>query len=179
MSADELKLFVHVEGAKSMVVAAKPGEVLRDVLIRAGALKASQDDILIFLGECTEALNEAEEVDNGADEHKPADAGLTLEALELHRHQHVHCHRCRHVAVEVNFNKKTKRHRFSPATTIEVVTAWARKKFKLDPTIAGEYVLQTCETKTQPRPGDHLSELVHAPDCSLCFDLVKEITPAG
>lgn len=178
MSADELKLFVHVEGAKSKVVSAGPGEELRDVLIRTGALKEGQDDVLIFIGECVEALDEPEEVDDGADEHKPVDAGLTLEVLELHRHRHVHCHRCRHVAVEVKFTE-TKRHRFSPATTIEVVTAWARKKFKIDPAVAAEYVLQICGTKTQPRPSEYLSELVHAPGCSLCFDLVKEITPAG
>ena len=174
--SDELKVFLH-EGGKSKVVAATAGEVLRDVLTRAGALKAG-DEILVFVGECDEALREAEDVDDGADEHKPVDIGLTLEVLELHRHRHVHCQRCQHVAVEVNFNG-TKRHRFSPATTIEVVTVWARKKFKIDEKIASEYVLQICGTQTQPRPSQHLSELVKAPDCSLCFNLVKEITPAG
>jgi hypothetical protein len=178
VSQDELKLFVHVEGTKSEVASAAPGETLREVMRRARALRDDQSDVHVFVGQCDDALREAEEVEDGTDDHAPVDTDLTLQALDLARHRHVHCHRCRHAAVEVKFTK-TKRHRFSPATTIDVVTAWARKKFKIDPAIAGEYVLQICGTRTQPRPGEHLSELVHAPDCLLCFDLVKEITPAG
>jgi hypothetical protein len=79
----------------------------------------------------------------------------------------------------VNFGGKTKQRRFSPATTIAVVTAWARKKFKLDPVAASEYRLQICTTTNTPRDDVHLGELVEAPKCAICFDLVKEITPQG
>ena len=34
-------------------------------------------------------------------------------------------------------------------------------------------------TQMQPRPDTRLGELTKAPDCSLCFDLVKEVTPQG
>src|SRR5258708_12036468 len=37
------------------------------------------------------------------------------------------------VAVGVNFDGKTKRHRFSPNTTVGVATDWALRKFHLDP----------------------------------------------
>jgi hypothetical protein len=179
MANQELELFVHSEGAKPKVVSAASGEVLRDVLVRFGFIRPEQGEILIFVGECDEALRELAETEEGVDRHAPADAGLTLEVLELHRHRHIHCHRCRHIAVEVNFSGQTKRHKFSPATTVAVVTQWARKKFRLDPAAAAEYVLQICNTTDQPRSDVHLGELVHAPKCSICFDLVKEVTPQG
>jgi hypothetical protein len=148
-------------------------------LVRSGVIRPEQQDILVFIGECDEALAEPEDTEGGADQHAPADATLTLEVLELERHRHIHCHRCRHVAVKVNFSGKTKHHKFSPATTIAVVTQWARKKFRLDPAAAAEYVLQICTSTDTPRSDKHLGELVESPKCSICFDLVKEITPQG
>ena len=80
--------------------------------------------------------------------------------------------------MDVNFGGRTKSRKFSPATTISVVTRWARKKLKLDEAAAAEYVLRLCGTNDQPRPDRHLGELVDR-TCSLCFDLVKEVTPQG
>jgi hypothetical protein len=40
-------------------------------------------------------------------------------------------------------------------------------------------VLQFCGTTTQPRSDEHLGKLVDAPVCSLCFNLVKEVSPQG
>jgi hypothetical protein len=179
MNNQELEIFVHGHGAKPKVVGATPGEVLRDVLIRAEFITDGQDDLLVFLGECEQALGEADEIEDGADEHAPVDVLLTLEVLEIRPHHHVHCHRCRHIAVAVNFLGKTKRRRFSPAATVGIVAHWARKKFHLDTAVAAEYILQLCDGTEQPRSDKHLGELVTAPHCSLCFDLVKEITPQG
>ena len=179
MPNQELELFVHAQGAKPKVIMAESGDVLRDVLIRFEVIKQGQDDILVFVGECDEALAEPDEIESGADKQAPVDITLTLEKLELKRHHHVHCHRCRHVAVEVNFVGKTKHRKFSPAATIGVVAQWARKKFHLDPASASEYVLQICHSTDQPRSDKHLGELVEAPKCSICFDLVKEVTPQG
>jgi len=179
MANHELELFIHGQGLKPLVVAASPEDTLGDVLIRAGVIKDIHSDLLVFVGESQEALNEPDDVEDGADQHAPVDVKLTLEALDLKRHRHVHCHRCRHVKVEVNFGDKTKRRNFSPATTIAVVTQWARKKFRLDPAAAAEYVLRLCKSNDQPRPDKHLGELVEAPKCSICFDLVKEVTPQG
>jgi hypothetical protein len=131
-------------------------------------------EVLVFVGECDDALREADEVENGADQHAPVDVNQTLDALGIRAHHHVHHHRCRHVAVDVNFGGSTKHRRFSPATTIAVVTAWARKMFKLD-----EFRLQICHTTNKPRDDERLGELVEAPKCAICFDLVKEVTPQG
>lgn len=179
MVDQELELFVHGQGRKPQVVRAAAHEILKAVLIRVGLLKEGEDDVLVFVGESEEALTEPDEVEDGIDQHAPVDVLLTVEILELRRHHHVHIHKCRHVAVEVNFNGRTKRHRFSPATTIGVVTRWARKKFKLDDAAGAEYVLQVCKSTKQPRSDEHLGELVEPPVCSICFDLVKEITPQG
>lgn len=179
MEKQELELFVHVQGDKPKVVAASPTDILREVLTRLGVLGEGRDDMLVFVGESEDALKEPGGVDDGEDAHAPVDVGLTLEALGLQRRRHVHCHRCRRIAVEVNFGGKTIRRKFSPATTIEVVTKWARRKFRLDAAAAAEYVLQLCGSTKQPRPDVHLGELVMAPTCSICFDLVKEVTPQG
>ena len=178
MAAKQLEIFLHGAGSKPKVVEAASTDLLMEVLVRAGAAAPGATDILVFVGEWDEALREPEEVEGGADQHEPADVTRSLDELGLERHRHVHVHRCRHIAVKVNF-MKTKHHRFSPATTVATATAWARKKFQIDPATASEYVLQFCGSTTQPRADQHLGELVTPADCSLCFDLVKEVTPQG
>jgi hypothetical protein len=178
MQNNELELFIHGQSAKPKVIMAAPGEVLRDVLVRAEFM-TSGGDLLVFVGECEEALHEPDDVENGSDQHEPVDVSLTIEVLEIQHHHHIHCHRCRRIAVDVNFNGETKHHKFSPATTVGVVAHWARKKFHLDPKVAAEFVLQLCKSTERPRPDTHLGELVKEAHCSLCFDLVKEVTPQG
>jgi hypothetical protein len=179
METQEIEVFVHVQGEKPKIAVGKPADILRDVLARIGITGAGQDGLLVFVGESDDALKEGDEVEDGDDRHEPADAGRSLEALHLDRLRHVHVHRCRRIAVEVNFGGKTKRRKFSPAATVGVVTQWARRKLRLDPAAAAEYVLQLCGTTTQPRPDVHLGELATAGKCALCFDLVKEVTPQG
>lgn len=175
----EIEHFVHVHGARPRAVKAPPTDTLEDVLTRLGIRKEGNDEILVFIGECDEALADNQEGEAGADHHAPIDAGLTLEALELHRHRHVHCHTCRHIAVHVNFNGESRHRKFSPATTIAVVTHWAWKKFGLDAAAAADYVLQIAGSEEQPRPDQHLGELTTGATCALAFDLVKELTPQG
>jgi hypothetical protein len=178
--ASQIEIFVHGQGRKASVVAASSDETLRAVLVRAGMIPAGEaGEVLVFVGECDEALREADDVEDGADQHAPVDANQTLDGLGVRAHHHVHHHRCRHVAVDVNFGGQTKHRRFSPATTIAVVAAWARKKFKLDPVSASEFRLQICGTTDKPRDDVHLGELIEAPKCAICFDLVKEVTPQG
>jgi hypothetical protein len=178
MEQEQMEIFVHAAGMKPGVVEAAASERLQDVLVRAGAF-TDDGSPLVFVGECDEALQEADEIEDSVDQHFPVDPTRTLHEVDLRRHRHVHVHRCRHAAAEVNFLGKTKRHRFSPATTVAVATAWARKKFHLDPATAAEYVLQLCNSTDQPRADKHLGELVSAAQCALCFDLVKEVTPQG
>jgi hypothetical protein len=179
MTNQELEVFVHGEGSKPKVITASRGEILRDVLIRAEFIREGEDEVFVFLGECEEALNEGDEIEDGADRHAPVDVLVSLEVLEIEHHHHIHCHRCRHVAVGVNFLGQTKRHKFSPSTTVGVVSRWARNKFHLDSALADEFVLHICDTAEQPRSDKHLGELVNAGHCEICFDLIKEITPQG
>lgn len=179
MESHQIEHFLHGQGVKPQVATAALGDTLRNVLIRLKMIPEGKDETFVFVGECEEALKEPDDVEDGADRHAPVDIDLSLEALEIRRHRHVHCHRCRHVAVQVNFGGKTKRHRFSPATTVGVATQWARRKLHLDPAAAAEYVLQLCGTTIHPRSDQHLGELVTATTCSICFDLVKEVTPQG
>lgn len=180
MESQEIEHFIHAQGVKPKVATGTDSETLREVLIRFDVIRETPDDVFVFVGECEEALRESVGTDDGADEHAPVDINLTLAVLDIRRHRHVHVHRCRHVAVEVNFGGETKKHRFSPATTIGVLTQWARKKFpKLDAAAAAELVLQICNSKTVPLQQEHLGELVKAPHCSICFNLVKEINPQG
>jgi hypothetical protein len=180
METAEIEVFLHGQGVKPKAATAVLGDALREVLIRGEMMQPGEGEIFVFVGECESALKEPLEIEDGTDEHEPVDIDLTLEVLEIHRHRHVHRHHCRHIAVEVNFLGKTKRHKFSPATTIAVVTEWARKKFpSLDAAAAAEFVLQICGTSAQPRSTDHLGELIAAATCSICFDLVKEVTPQG
>jgi len=172
----EIEHFHHAQGIKPSVMMATPSETLRVVLGRLGPI---EDGIFVFIGECEESLKEPIEVEDGIDAHEPVDIDLTIDVLEIHRHRHVHRHHCRHVAVDVSFVGRDKRHKFSPATTIGVVTQWARKKFKLDPDAAAEFVLQIAGTQTQPRSDEHLGELVAKTMCSISFELVKEETPQG
>ncbi len=175
----ELEFFLHGQGTKPKVISAAADQTLREALVRADIIKDGEDEILMFVGESKEALTQPGEMEDGAAGHSPVDPNQTLEALGIGRHRHVHCHACRHVATGINFAGKTKRHNFSPATPIGVVTQWAREKFHLDPAAAAEYVLQICGGTEQPRTDKHLGELVEKGTCSLCFDLVKEVTPQG
>lgn len=179
MATGELEIFVHGQGVKPQVIVAALTDTLRDVLARSGVVREGQHDIFVFVGESDEALHETTDSSPGAETQAPVDANWTLERLDLRRHRHVHCHRCRHVVVDVNFGGHTKGRKFSPAATVGVVTRWARRVLHLDPAAAAEYVLRLCGSTEQPRPDKHLGELVHGATCSLCFDLVKEVTPQG
>jgi hypothetical protein len=85
MANVELEFFVHTPGARPQVIHAAPGDRLQDALVRAGVLQQDQDDIMVFVGECEDALHAPADAEDGADEHDPVDANLTLEKLAVFR----------------------------------------------------------------------------------------------
>lgn len=172
MTTEQLDVFVHCYGTKPKKLTAEPHERLRDILTKGGC----SADNLVFVGEWNEALAE---VEGGEDSHEPVDPDRVIRDLEIRNHEHIHCHKCKRIDVEINYGSGTKRHKFSPATTIDVVTQWAKKKFMLDDASAGDLVLQKCGTKEHPRPNQHLGEVVDPVNCKICLDLVKEVTPQG
>ena len=176
MTGKDRDLFVHCRAAKPQVVRASADESLRQVFGRAGVVQEEgQDELFAFVGESGETL--PLDGDDGATDPGPVNPGLTVEELDP-QHCHVHCYSCRHVDVEVNFGGGTERRRFSPATTIDVATRWACRKFRLDEAAAAEYILRFCDASTQPRIDKYLGELAQE-DHMLCFDLVAEVTPQG
>ena len=172
------ELFLHCPDAKPQIIQAALDEKLLDVLVRAGALDDPQTDLLVFVGESDEAWRLPDAPEDRADQHGPVDAALLIQDLDP-QHQHIHCYSCSEVAVDVNFLDRTERRKFSPATTVGVVTTWACSKLGLDDAAATDCVLRICGTVEQPRPDKYLGELGQTKGCSLCFDLVKELTPQG
>lgn len=177
MTIKDRELFVHCQDAKPQVIHADGDERLRDVLVRAGVIQEGKHDLLIFVSESDAELLKSSDTKDGIDNHDPVDANLPIEKLGTQQ-RHIHCYGCRHVAVDVNFGGQTEQWKFSPATTVGVVTRWARRKLRIDAAAAADYILRVCRTDEQPRSDKYLGELVSA-TCSLCFDLVKEVTPQG
>jgi hypothetical protein len=167
----EITLFVHQPGARPFTIAAKSSESLAIALRRASI---QLEDPVIFLGECGNALAEGDYLEDSEDDHEPIESGELLGNLGNARAYHVHCHKCRRIATMIHYQHETKKHRFSPATTIAVVTSWARKHFKLADTDAEKLVLQLCHSTERPQANIHLGELTGSPSCSVCFDFVFE-----
>jgi hypothetical protein len=168
MNRSDITLFVHREGCKPQVVQANASEHLDELLTRAGVAAG----VPVFVGECEQCRTDDQDEDGKEDAHDPANPSLTLENLGLHHGGHVHCHRCRRVEVMVHYGSGTRRHKFSPATTVASATVWAKKKYKLTDSDAVTYVLQITGTNVVPQANSHLGELVHFPKCELCFDIV-------
>ena len=177
MTIKDREIFVHCQDAKPQVIHTDGDERLRDVLVRAGVIQEGKHDLLIFVSESDAELLKSSDTKDGIDNHDPVDANLPIEKLGTQQ-RHIHCYGCRHVAVDVNFGGQTEQWKFSPATTVGVVTRWARRKLRIDDAAAADYILRVCRTDEQPRSDKYLGELVSA-TCSLCFDLVKEVTPQG
>ena len=177
MVTKDRELFVHCRGVEPQIVRASVDESLRRVFVRAGVVQEDgQEEFFAFVGGSDDLLPDADE--NPTDHlQDPIDPDLTVDQLDSQR-RHVHCYGCRHAEVAVNFGGGTERRRFSPATTINVTTRWACRKFGLDEAAAAEYVLRFCETGTSPRTDKYLGELLEETQV-ICFDLVAEITPQG
>jgi hypothetical protein len=163
--------YVHSHGRDAVVVDARVGETVADVLRRAQVVTA---DCHVFVGESTTALEEAVEIDDGEDPMEPVAVERPLQDFVTGGQVHVHCHRCRRIAVVVNYQSGSKKHRFAPPTRIETVLAWAKRKFHLTDADADTLLLQVCQSHQRPRPTQHLGEIVAPGVCAICFDVVPD-----
>jgi hypothetical protein len=102
----------------------------------------------------------------------PHDAKATVE--DLKHGSRVHVTRCKKIKVTVHYMHRTIDRTFAPGTRVRTVKQWAVRELKLNPTDAGEHVLQLCNTTTQPPTDAALAELVNGQSCDVCFDLVPE-----
>lgn len=92
--------------------------------------------------------------------------------LGKERGVHIHLHRCENLLVDVHFGADDVQHKFSPATTVGRVRAWAGDKLKMQPGDIAEHVLQIAGTNEQPDVDVHIGTLTKYPKCSIAFDLV-------
>ena len=67
---------------------------------------------------------------------------------------------CKKIKVTVHYMDRTIDSAFAPGTRVRTVKQWAVREFKLNPTDAGEHVLQLCNSTTQPPTDTALAELV-------------------
>lgn len=107
-----------------------------------------------------------------AEEPMPHDRKATIEGLK--RGSRIHVTRCRKIKVTVHYLHRTADRVFAPGTWVQTVKQWAVREFKINPTDAGEHVLQLCKSTTQPPTDTPLAELVQGHSCDVCFDLVPE-----
>ena len=171
---ESVTILIHIEGRDMAKIDAAVTDALGDVLAKAGL-----DDgkgFHVFIGECVEALDEAEDVEDGEDSHEPVtDLGHSLRHHGIGHGHHIHCHPCRRVRVGVTYNGVDKHHRFSPAATIDTARRWALRKFKIG-TVDGEtLVLKVSGVEKPPLPDTHLGDLVKAHHhCELVLELVPD-----
>lgn len=170
---ETLELFLHGHG-EPKVVEASADEALEAVLARHDALPA--DGEFVYVGEAQQALSDPH---GEEDDHQPADLKLSVLALQLPQLRHIHTRAVRSVEVTVNYNGQAPKRRFSPAATVETVTAWAKKRLHIDAAAGAELVLELEPSKLIPRVDQHLGELLQRGQHALEFNLVKEVTPQG
>lgn len=178
MKGKSIEIYLRGAGAQARVAQVQPEETVRDVLLRNGLLQADEKAVHVFVGDCDEALREPD-VEEGSDKQAPVDLGSVIGDLDLEHRRHLLAARCRLVSVAVHYGAGTRKRKFSPATTVEVMTEWARKRFRLTDPAADELVLQVSGTNIRPRPDKRLGELAEVTNCGISFGLVPEVTPQG
>lgn len=175
MNKSAIEFFLHGNG-KPQVQTGLEGETLKDALARMDALPREGE--VVFVGETDDAVHNPE-ADNEEDAQIPAYLSATLGALRVRELRHVHTRVVRRIEVGVHFNGKERERKFSPATTVATVLAWAKKRFGIDPNAGADYVLALRPDGTHPRQEEHLGELLKPGSKILEFDLVREVTPQG
>ena len=98
-------------------------------------------------------------------------------SAEIHNLRHgcrIHLTRCKKIEVRVHFLDKTIHRAFPPGARVRSVKQWAVSELMINPTDAGEHILQLCDSTRQPPTDTRLAELVEACACDTCFDLVPE-----
>jgi len=165
-----LDLFLHGAGILDSAFVQLPSEApVKQVIVAAvgqGVRQpASSDALAVFLEESDQ----------------PLALGSTLSEVGINSGSHLHVGTCTRVMVTVNYNNKDEQQQFPGAATIERVTRWAvgPEGFKIPPTDRIDWVLQICDSSTQPHGDTHVGSLVQGETCKACFDLVPKVRVQG
>src|SRR5687768_11803255 len=153
-------VFIQVQGRPGIVEGelSTPATVgdIHDVLQQRGI--EIDKDMVIFVDE--------------AERHEREDRKAEVENVK--RGCRIHVTRCKKIEVTVHFLNKTIERAFPPGARVRAVKQWAVREFKINPTDAGEHILQLCNSTKQPPTDTPLVELVLDRSCEVCFDLVPE-----
>jgi len=174
MTTDNFEVFIYPAGGKPVTATANPTDTIAQVLAQAGITPAPGEHL--FIGE---AVDDGADVVGDDDADEPHAPHTTVADTKLRHHGHIHCHPCHRIEVTVNFNGPPKSRKFAPSARVARVRRWALKAYDLTGPAASDFMLQICQSDQRPRLTQHLSELVKSGTCSICFDLVKEVTPQG
>lgn len=90
----------------------------------------------------------------------------------------LHVGRCKKVEITVRYAGQSAQRKFSPATPIGKVKAWAARQFGIQPGDAAELSLQLAGSDVQPAIDKHVGCFVDD-HCRVTFDLVRSYTVNG
>jgi hypothetical protein len=153
-------IFIQTEG--------KPGVTEAEITIPATVRDLHE----AFKAHGIEFDMELEAFVDEADGPVPHDVKATVEGLK--HGSRVHVTHCKKIKVTVHYMHRTIDRTFAPGTRVRTVKQWAVRELKLNPTDAGEHVLQLCNSTIQPPTDAALAELADGRSCDVCFDLVPE-----
>ena len=153
-------IFIQAEG--------KPGVTEAEIAIPATVRDLHE----VFKTHGIDFDKEREAFFDEADNPVPHDDKATVEGLK--HGSRVHVTHCKKIKVTVHYMHRTIDRAFAPGTRVRTVKQWAVRELKLNPTDAGEHVLQLCNSAIQPPTDAALAELVNGRSCDVCFDLVPE-----
>ncbi|MBR0752109.1 hypothetical protein JQ604_07925 [Bradyrhizobium jicamae] len=153
-------IFIQVEG--------KPGVTEAEITIPATVRDLHE----AFKAHGIDFDKEREAFVDEADNPVPHDDKVTVEGLK--HGSRVHVTHCTKIKITVHYMHRTIDRAFAPGTRVRTIKQWAVRELKLNPTDAGEHVLQLCNSTIQPPTDAALSELVSGLSCDVCFDLVPE-----
>lgn len=159
-------VFVYADGGTAKVVEGHEQETLEELLGRAGVPVSDTTRAYVPAEADDEFVGEDE--DDGLDR---AALAKTLGALGVGRGGRVVCSCCHRVAVEIRYQNQTLRHKFSPRARVRRVIRWAAHRLHLE---NDGLKLKVCGTTDYLSESKHLGELVQAPSCALCVELVME-----
>jgi len=156
----KITIFIQTHGradiAEAETAAAATVGELHDILAANGI--AISGETAIFIDEAEEPLP--------GERHHPVNG--------LKHGSRIHVGHFKKIAVTVHFHHKTEKHHFPPGARVRAVKHWAVHAFGMPPKDAAEHVLQICDSTSRPASDTPLHQLVHAHDCTLCFNLVPE-----
>ena len=157
-----LEVFLQGIGIpKPILIEVSPQSNIHDILILAkenGLKLDDENSQLIWVDE----------------QEEPLQPDLSIADAEIKHRSRIHIHSCRKIHVTVNFQNHSEQHPFSPSETIQSITLWAIKKFKISDLDASEYSLQLCNSTNRPDPELQIGTLTQPGQCQVCFDLVPK-----